>query len=102
MAEPVGSGYDRSRNSHMTVARHQVGAVVAPAVFVVLFALPMPGLSVPAHRLAAVLGTVVVLWVTEAVPLPVTALLGAAGAVVLGVAPAKEVFAPFADPLMFL
>jgi len=45
---------------------------------------------------------VVVLWVTEALPLPVTALLGAAVCVVLGVAPAREVFAPFADPLMFL
>jgi sodium-dependent dicarboxylate transporter 2/3/5 len=43
-----------------------------------------------------------VLWVTEALPLPVTALLGAAASVVLEVAPAKEVFAPFADPLMFL
>src|SRR3954471_1615520 len=62
----------------------------------------MAGLSVAAHRLAAVLAAVVVLWVTEALPLPVTALLGAAACVVLQVAPAKEVFAPFADPLMFL
>jgi sodium-dependent dicarboxylate transporter 2/3/5 len=45
---------------------------------------------------------VVVLWVTEALPLPVTALLGATACVILRVAPAKEVFAPFADPLMFL
>jgi sodium-dependent dicarboxylate transporter 2/3/5 len=49
-----------------------------------------------------VLAAVVVLWVTEALPLAVTALLGAAACVVLQVAPAKEVFAPFADPLMFL
>ncbi|HEX2217273.1 MAG TPA: DASS family sodium-coupled anion symporter, partial [Gemmatimonadales bacterium] len=40
--------------------------------------------------------------VTEALPLPVTALLGASACVVLEVAPAREVFAPFADPLMFL
>jgi sodium-dependent dicarboxylate transporter 2/3/5 len=32
----------------------------------------------------------------------VTALAGAAACVLLGVAPAREVFAPFADPLMFL
>ena len=43
-----------------------------------------------------------VLWMTEALPLSVTALLGAALCVVLGVAPAKQVFAPFADPLIFL
>jgi sodium-dependent dicarboxylate transporter 2/3/5 len=82
--------------------RQRIGAVLAPAMFVLILALPMVGLSLPAHRLAAVLAVVVVLWVTEALPLPVTALLGAAACVVLGVAPAKEVFAPFADPLMFL
>ncbi|HMH55522.1 MAG TPA: DASS family sodium-coupled anion symporter, partial [Gemmatimonadales bacterium] len=71
-------------------------------VFLLLLALPMPALSAAAHRLAAVLAAVVVLWVTEALPLPVTALLGAAACVALQVAPAKEVFAPFADPLMFL
>jgi sodium-dependent dicarboxylate transporter 2/3/5 len=42
------------------------------------------------------------MWITEAVALPVTALLGAAACVVLRVAPAKAVFAPFADPIMFL
>jgi sodium-dependent dicarboxylate transporter 2/3/5 len=85
-----------------TGARRRVGAAVAPAVFLSLLFLPMPGLSPEAHRLAAVMAAVVVLWVTEALPLPVTALLGAAAAVALGVAPAREVFAPFADPLMFL
>jgi solute carrier family 13 (sodium-dependent dicarboxylate transporter), member 2/3/5 len=82
--------------------RRRIGAVLAPAVFLLLLALPMPGLPAAAHRLAAVLAAVVVLWVTEALPLAATALLGAAVCVVLQVAPAKEVFAPFADPLMFL
>ncbi len=82
--------------------QRRVGAVLAPAVFLLFLILPLEGLSPPAHRLAAVLAAVVVLWVTEALPLPVTALLGASACVVLQVAPAKEVFAPFADPLMFL
>jgi sodium-dependent dicarboxylate transporter 2/3/5 len=82
--------------------RGRIGAVLAPAVFFLLLILPLGGLAGPAHRLAAVLAAVVVLWVSEALPLPVTALLGAAACVVLQVAPAKEVFAPFADPLMFL
>jgi len=55
-----------------------------------------------AQSLAAILATVVVLWVTEALPLPVTALLGVVACVVAGVAPAKEVFRPFADPIIFL
>jgi sodium-dependent dicarboxylate transporter 2/3/5 len=83
-------------------ARKLTGYVVAPIVFVALLIIPMPALKPEAHRLAALMATVVVLWITEALPMPVTAMLGAAGCVVLRVAPAREVFAPFADPLMFL
>jgi sodium-dependent dicarboxylate transporter 2/3/5 len=82
--------------------RRAAGFVVAPLAFIVLLWLPLPGLKPEAHRLAAVMAAVVLLWLTEALPLPVTALLGAAACVVLKVAPAKDVFAPFADPLMFL
>ncbi|MEI6255732.1 MAG: DASS family sodium-coupled anion symporter [Planctomycetota bacterium] len=59
-------------------------------------------LSPEAVALAPILLLVIVLWVTEALPLAVTALLGAVACVVAGVAPAKEVFRPFADPLIFL
>ena len=82
--------------------RRRLGAALALAAFLLLLFLPLPGLTPEAHRLAAILGAVVVLWVSEALPLSATALLGAVLAVVLGVAPAKEVFAPFADPLIFL
>jgi sodium-dependent dicarboxylate transporter 2/3/5 len=44
----------------------------------------------------------VVFWVTEALPLAVTALIGPVLAVLLQVAPARTVFAPFADPNIFL
>ena len=82
--------------------RRRVGLVLAPAVFITLLVVPMPTLSGPAHRLAAILAAVVVLWISEVLPMPVTALLGAVAAVVMNVAPAKEVLAPFADPLIFL
>ncbi|HEX8148041.1 MAG TPA: DASS family sodium-coupled anion symporter [Pyrinomonadaceae bacterium] len=82
--------------------RRAAGFVVTPLAFAVLLWLPLPGLKPEAHRLAAVMAAVVLLWITEALPLPVTALVGAAACVVLKVAPAKDVFAPFADPLMFL
>ncbi|HEV2802528.1 MAG TPA: SLC13 family permease [Pyrinomonadaceae bacterium] len=82
--------------------RRVVGLLLAPTVFALLLLLPLQGLKPEAHRLAAVMAAVVVLWITEALPLPMTALLGAAACVVLRVAPAREVFAPFADPLMFL
>ena len=82
--------------------RKRAGVFLAPAIFIALLLLPMPGLKPEAHRLAAILATVVVLWITEALPMPVTALLGTSLAVILRVAPAREVFAPYADPLMFL
>jgi sodium-dependent dicarboxylate transporter 2/3/5 len=82
--------------------RRGAGAVLAPATLVLLLLWPMPGLSTEAHHLAAVMATVVILWLTEALPMPVTALLGVTACVVLRVAPAREAFAPFADPLMFL
>jgi sodium-dependent dicarboxylate transporter 2/3/5 len=44
----------------------------------------------------------VVLWMTEALPLPVTALIGPTLAIVLHVAPARDAFAPFADLIIFL
>lgn len=82
--------------------RRASGLVLAPAVLLAVRAAPLAGLSERAHRLAAVMAAVIVLWITEALPLPVSALLGACGCVVWGVAPAREVFQPFADPIMFL
>jgi sodium-dependent dicarboxylate transporter 2/3/5 len=82
--------------------RSRLGLALAAAAFLGILLTPLQTLSPEAHRLAAVMAAVVVLWVTEALPMPVTALIGAIGCVVLKVAPAKEVFAPFADPLMFL
>ncbi len=82
--------------------RQVAGAILAPLAFIGVLMMSFETLSPEAHRLAAIMATVVVLWVTEAIPLTVSALLGAALAVVMRVAPAREVFAPFADPLMFL
>ena len=59
-------------------------------------------LSYEATALAWILAGVIVLWVTEALPLPVSALLAAAACVVAGVAPAADVFRPFSQPLVFL
>src|SRR5262245_29351968 len=81
--------------------RRTVGLFLAPVVFLLTWALPLD-LPAPAHRLAAILALVVVLWLTEAIPLGVTALLGPALAVILGVASAPTALAPFADPIIFL
>jgi sodium-dependent dicarboxylate transporter 2/3/5 len=77
------------------------GAIGAPAVFLLLWVLPLP-LPTPAHRLAAITGAVLIAWVTEVVPLPVSALALAPALVMTGVWPAKKAFASFADPILFL
>jgi solute carrier family 13 (sodium-dependent dicarboxylate transporter), member 2/3/5 len=82
-------------------ARRRIGVWLGPVAFLVLLAAPLP-LPWGAHRLAAVMGLVIVYWITEPVPLPVTALLGPALAVLLGVAPVRRVLEPFADPVIFL
>lgn len=75
---------------------------MAPLVFVILLLLPLEGLSREGHFLAAVVAFTAMLWVTEAIPMPAAALLGPALCVGLGVGPMRAVFAPFADPVVFL
>ncbi|NOY94186.1 MAG: SLC13/DASS family transporter [Deltaproteobacteria bacterium] len=55
-----------------------------------------------AHHLAAIFAAVIVLWVSEALPIAVTALLIAPLMIITGVTDAKSAFAPYADPLLFL
>ena len=81
--------------------RRNIGLFVGPALCLLVLISPLP-LPAPAHRLSAVMVLMIVLWMTEALPLSVTALLGPMLAVLLGVAPAGTVFAPFADPIIFL
>ena len=82
--------------------RHKSGLILAPLAFGVVWLLPATSLSSEGHRLAAVVALVVTLWVTEALPLAVTALLGPMLAVMLQVAPVREAFAPMANPTIFL
>ena len=81
--------------------RQRSGFLLAPLAFAAAWN-ASAGLPEAAHRLAAILAAVVLLWLTEAIPMAMTAFLGVAAAVILGVAPAKEAFAPFADPLVFV
>lgn len=82
--------------------RRSAGTVLAPLVFFGLWFAPLGGLAPQAQAMAAVLGLVIVLWLSEAMPLAVTAMLGPTLAIVLGVAPARQALAPFADPIIFL
>ncbi|MEO2196257.1 MAG: DASS family sodium-coupled anion symporter [bacterium] len=83
-------------------SRRKVGIVVGPLLFLLVWAWPFTSLTPEGHRLAAVMALVIVFWITEALPLAVTALLGPTLAVVLQVAPAGLTFRPFASTTIFL
>ncbi len=82
--------------------RRFAGLFLAPLLFLIIYFMPIGSLSIEAHRLFAIIAFVLVFWLCETVPLPITALLGAVLSVLFGVAPAAQVLAPFANPLVFL
>ena len=78
------------------------GLLAGPLVALTIF-LINPGDHPPeARSLLAILTLAIFFWSTEAIPLPATALLASALAILLGVAPAREVLAPYANPIIFL
>jgi sodium-dependent dicarboxylate transporter 2/3/5 len=82
--------------------RNTIGLFLGPLVAVIIYFMEMPQLSHQAHLLAAVLGWTVVWWICEPIPLGMTALASSVLCVVLGVEAAKKVFAPYADPIIYL
>jgi len=81
--------------------RNRAGFFLAPVAFLAIYFAPF-NLKPEAHSLAAIIAVVIIFWICESLPMPVTALIGAALCIIFKVADAKTVFAPFADPLMFL
>jgi sodium-dependent dicarboxylate transporter 2/3/5 len=81
--------------------RQALGLALGPLLALAILLMPTE-LSAPAQRVGAVLALMIVFWMTEALPLPVTALIGPTLCVILGVATAQVAYAPFADPVIFL
>ena len=80
--------------------RRTVGLFLAPVVTIVFALLPID-LPRDQHLLAAILLGVIVLWITEPVPIPIGGLIGVAAIVVLGVVPSDDALAPFGSPTIF-
>jgi sodium-dependent dicarboxylate transporter 2/3/5 len=97
-----GSGAMSPAEARFERIRRGAGIFLGPLAFALLWLLPLPSLSPEAHKLAAIVALVVVWWITEAIPIPVTALLGAGLSALLGVSTAREALAPFATPVIFL
>lgn len=78
------------------------GLVAAPLLSALVWALHPANMQPAAAKLLALLPAVLLMWMTEALPVAVTALLAPSVAVLMGVAPAGKLFAPFGDPMIFL
>ena len=82
--------------------RKNLGLVLGPALGILVCFLPLGGLPAEAHRLLAIIAFIATWWITEPVPIPVSALLGPVLAILFGVISPAKAFAPFANPLIFL
>jgi solute carrier family 13 (sodium-dependent dicarboxylate transporter), member 2/3/5 len=83
--------------------RGKIGAILGPGLFLLILLIPTPaGLDPAAWRTLGVVAWVATWWVTEPVPLPVTALLPLILIPLLGILPIATSAAPYANPLIFL
>jgi sodium-dependent dicarboxylate transporter 2/3/5 len=101
-SDPLPSPSKTEAEIRFDETRRKIGIVLGPLMFLLVLVVPFESLTPDMHRLAAIMALVMVFWITEALPLPVTALLGPTLAIVLGVAPAAETFRPFASTTIFL
>jgi len=82
--------------------RHAIGAVLGPLSMVVICLVTIPGMEPAQQKLLAVLAWTAIWWICEPVPIPVTSLLGPTLCVLMDIAPMKDVFSAFANPMIFL
>jgi len=82
--------------------RNTIGLFLGPLVGLIVYMIDMPQLSHKAHVLASILSMTVVWWICEPIPLAMSALVSSILCVVFGVEAARKVFAPYADPIIYL
>ena len=82
--------------------RKMTGAVLGPLCAIILWLMPIDGLSEQAHHLLAVMSLVAIWWITEPIAIPLTSLFGPTLCVILGIVPIKDAYEQFANPMIFL
>ncbi|MEJ2055836.1 MAG: SLC13 family permease [Calditrichaceae bacterium] len=88
---------------HSYSTRHKIGFFLGPLLFFLILILPTPAAMNPsAIKVAAVAILMAVWWITEAIPIPATALLPIALFPLLGVMKAAESTTQYANHLIFL
>ena len=90
------------RGSYPKEFKKQMGFFFGPTLAILVYVNPLSSLPNDAHTLAAILTWVVITWITEAIPLAVTSLLGATLCVAAGLGSAKEVLSSYANTIIFI
>lgn len=81
----------------------RIGIVAGPIFFILIyFLVPEGTLNAKSITVIAVGSWMVTWWITEAIPIPITAMLPLVLFPVLGVAKMSEVAQPYGDPVVFL
>ena len=80
----------------------KTGLILGPILFIVFSNFSGSGLTPEAWKVISVAAWMVSWWVTEAVPIPVTALLPLFLFPVIGVFPIRDSASPYASPIIFL
>ena len=86
-----------------TDVRARIGLVAGPLVLAaMLLAAPPDGMTIVAWRTAAVGALMAIWWITEAIPIPATALLPVVLFPLLGIATITATTAPYANEVIYL
>ena len=100
MSERLDNGSEPKPPSDITA---RIGLVAGPLILIMmLLSSPPAGMSDPAWRVAAVGVLMATWWITEAIPIPATALLPLILFPLLRVATIAETTAPYANPVIYL
>lgn len=86
-----------------STGRQRVGLVLGPIVLLTMLILPPPeGLELAGWRTAAIALLMAIWWISEAIPIPATALLPLVLLPALGAGGIDAAAAPYANPVIFL
>jgi sodium-dependent dicarboxylate transporter 2/3/5 len=82
--------------------RKKIGFFLGPLLFLLAYFSPLLPQNPKAHDLLSIFLLIVVWWMTECIPIPITALLIPVFLTAFHICTVKEAFAPFANPIILL